>query len=69
MTAILDIMDRTGRRTIIHPTDISGELWIDEEYCGQFVVHSGRMLLIHNQGLIEVYIGCWTDVGWRVGRG
>lgn len=69
MSSKLEIMDRTGHRTVIHPKDIAGELWIDDEYNGQFILHEGTMLLIHNHGTITPYIAGWSWVGERVGRG
>ena len=65
----LKIVDSTGSREIFDPVDISGELWYDGEYCGQFILHAGEMLLINKGGKIETYIPHWSWVGWHVGRG
>lgn len=65
----LEIIDKTGHRTVIHPEDIQGELWIDGEYSGQFVLHFGDMTIIHKSGYVRTYIAGWSWVGWRLGRG
>lgn len=69
MPARLEIHDKTGERTIIMPDDIHGELWIDGEYCGVFVLHVGEMTIINKSGIVNTYIAGFNWVGEYVGRG
>jgi hypothetical protein len=69
MSAVLEIHDKTGHRTVMHPGDISGELWIEGYYSGQFVIHHGEMLLIFLEAKIETYIAGWSELGMNVGAG
>lgn len=69
MAATLEIHDKTGHRTIMHPGDIAGELWIEGYYSGQFVIHEGSMLIIFLEARVETYIAGWADLGFGVGNG
>jgi hypothetical protein len=65
----LTIVDKTGTREVIDPDTLSGEIWIDEEYCGQFFMAYGEMALFSKSQQIWCYIPGWSWFGDRMGRG
>ena len=63
----LDIRDKTGHHTIIEPNDIAGELWIDGEYSGMFIIY-GDSILINLDCKMDVFIRGWQEWDWYGGR-
>jgi hypothetical protein len=59
----LEIKDKTGNRTVIQPEEIIGELWMDDLYCGMFILYEDEMVLINRSVVIDVAIGYCEHVG------
>lgn len=60
---ILQIRDKTGNRWVCQPTEMIGEIWMDDCYCGQFILYDDEMILINRAMKIDVYIGACEHVG------
>jgi hypothetical protein len=60
---ILQIRDKTGNRWVCQPEEMVGEIWMDDCYCGQFILYEDEMVLINRSMKIDVYIGACEHVG------
>lgn len=60
---ILQIKDRTGNLWVCQPEEMYGEIWMDDFYCGQFILYEDEMVLINRSMKIEVLIGKSMWVG------